>query len=343
MPAAFLPRLALLTAAGLLLASPIAANDSEAEIGLGGIVLKPSSDLRLLSEDLFISEEKVTVDYVFENPTDDYVETTIAFPMPGQPRGLIDTSYAYYDESQDWSGFDFATRVDGRPVRLLQYDRAMIGERDVTEEVIAHGFPVYWTATEEGNPFDGASPQRVAEALEKGLARRDDPQFEGRVVPAWEGVTYFVREQSFAPRSKVRVSHEYAPMVGGSVGGALYPQYRNNGEDSSLSEYRARYCVDDHFLAGVDRRLAAKASGENVQAWMHETWIGYVLSSGANWNGPIGTFRLVVDKGSTENLVSFCMNGVTKIGPTQFEVVKTDFEPTRDLDILIVKFASYED
>ena len=51
----------------------------------------------------------------------------------------------------------------------------------------------------------------------------------------------------------------------------------------------------------------------------------------------------MVDKGSTENLVSFCMNGVTKIGPTRFEVVKTDFEPTRDLDILIVKFASYED
>ena len=68
-----------------------------------------------------------------------------------------------------------------------------------------------------------------------------------------------------------------------------------------------------------------------------------VGSCGANWNGPIGTFRLVVDKGSTENLVSFCMNGVTKIGPTRFEVVKTDFEPTRDLDIVIVKFASYED
>ena len=47
MIARVMPRAALLAAAGLLLASPIAANDSEAEIGLGGIVLKPSSALRL--------------------------------------------------------------------------------------------------------------------------------------------------------------------------------------------------------------------------------------------------------------------------------------------------------
>lgn len=343
MIAHILPRLALIAAAGFLLASPIAANDSEAEISLGGIVLKPSSDLKLVSEDLFISEDKVTVDYVFENPTDAYITTTIAFPMPGQPRGLLDTHYAYYEESQDWSGFDFATRVDGKPVRLLQYDRAMIGSRDVTEQVVANGFPVYWTPNDEGNPFSGMAQSRLDDALAQGLAIRNDPQFEGRVVPAWEGVTYFVREQGFAPRSQVRVQHEYVPMAGGSVGGALYPQYRSDDENGALSEYRERYCVDDYFLAGVDRRLAQAAGSSDRQASMVETWLGYVLSSGANWNGPIERFRLVVDKGSTDNLVSFCMNGVKKIGPTRFEVVKTDFEPTRDLDILIVKFASYED
>lgn len=335
------PRAALLAAAGFLLACPIAANDSEAEISLGGITLKPSSDLRLVSEDLFISQDKVTVDYVFENPTDRTITTTIAFPMPGQPRGLLETNYVYYDTIQDWSGFDFATRVDGRPVRLQQWDRAMIGERDVTDQVIALGLPVYWTDTDEGNPFAQMPQQRRDEALAEGLALRD-PLFGNRVVPAWEGVTYFVREQSFAPRSKARVQHEYVPLAGGSVGGALYPQNRESEAYGALSEYQEHYCVDDYFLAGVDRRLAQSA-GDGRQAWMSETWLGYVLSSGANWNGPIERFRLVVDKGSTDNLVSFCMDGVKKIGPTRFEVVKTDFEPTRDLDILIVKFASYEE
>jgi hypothetical protein len=36
------------------------------------------------------------------------------------------------------------------------------------------------------------------------------------------------------------------------------------------------------------------------------------------------------------------MDGVKKIGPTLFEVRKTNFEPKKDLEILIVKFFSPE-
>ena len=68
-----------------------------------------------------------------------------------------------------------------------------------------------------------------------------------------------------------------------------------------------------------------------------------MLSTGANWQGPIKHFRLVVDKGEPGHLVSFCMDGVKKISPTQFEVVKTNFEPARDLDVLIVRFDEVEE
>jgi hypothetical protein len=44
----------------------------------------------------------------------------------------------------------------------------------------------------------------------------------------------------------------------------------------------------------------------------------------------------VVDKLKPDSLVSFCMDGVRKIGPTQFEVKKTDFVPNADLRILIL-------
>ncbi len=340
MLAKFLPRAALLAVAGLMLASPIAANDSEAEISLGGIVLKPSDDLKLLSEDLFLSADLVKVDYVFENPTDEYVDITIAFPMPSQPRGLLTRDF-YYDASEDWSGFGFATYVDGQPVRLQQMDRAMIGTRDVTDEIAQRGWPAFWSDSDAGNPFAQLSDAELAPLLAQGWAVRD-PLFGERVVPAWEAATFFVREQSFAPNSKVAVRHEYVPMIGGSAGSSLYPQYRTQEPDSLLAEYREKYCVDDYFLAGVDRRLA-EGTGDGMRTYMTETWLAYVLSSGANWSGPIEHFRLVVDKGSTENLVSFCMNGVEKIGPTRFEVVKTDYEPTRDLDVLIVTFTSYED
>lgn len=65
-----------------------------------------------------------------------------------------------------------------------------------------------------------------------------------------------------------------------------------------------------------------------------EGWLSYVLTTGANWNGPIGTLRVIVDKGDPANLVSFCAEGVSKTGPTTFEFTYTDFWPTQDLKIL---------
>ena len=73
-----------------------------------------------------------------------------------------------------------------------------------------------------------------------------------------------------------------------------------------------------------------------------ETWLDYVLVTGANWSGPIRDFRLVVDKGSTDNLVAFCAEGVTRISPTQFEVRRTNYTPTRDLNVLILNGARYD-
>jgi hypothetical protein len=85
--------------------------------------------------------------------------------------------------------------------------------------------------------------------------------------------------------------------------------------------------------------MANKESGE---APYSEVWLSYILKSGANWKGPIHQFRLVIDKGSADSLVSLCMPGLRKISPTQFEVRKTDFNPVRDLDIMIVEFAKPE-
>jgi hypothetical protein len=46
---------------------------------------------------------------------------------------------------------------------------------------------------------------------------------------------------------------------------------------------------------------------------------------------------LVVDKGVPDNLVSFCGEGVRKIGPTRFEIRRRNWRPDRDLKVLIVK------
>ncbi len=325
---------ALCTLLALPLAPPALANDSEAEVGIGGIVLKPSSAVVMASEDLFISEDKVRVTYRFENPTDADIRTTVAFPLPGQPRAVL---WHWYEsqEKRDWSDFAFSTKVNGKPVSFKAVELAVIGTRDVTREVKASGLPMDWFVDE---PFDKsveALPEERRAALKKQGLIKADPLINGALVPAWDVATWFVREQVFPARSAITVEHEYKPIVGGAVGGSLYPAMRKENP-SILKEFRETFCTDDALIAGVDRKLASARKGSSM--YYGETWVSYVLSPGANWNGPIRQFRLVVDKGDPGNLVSFCMNGVKKISSTRFEVTKRDFTPTSELRVLILKF-----
>ena len=142
------------------------------------------------------------------------------------------------------------------------------------------------------------------------------------------------RRQVFPAGRSVRVEHTYVPYTGGSVGGYLDPQYRNQDD---FAAYRRRYCVDSAFLAGLDRRMRQGRTSAGGLRYS-EVWLSYVLSSGANWAGPIGEFRLVVDKGKRDSLVSFCGEGVRKLDQTRFEMTKRNFVPKGDLDVLLVDF-----
>ena len=307
----------------------------EAEIVIGGITLRNSGAVVMASEDLYVSADKVRVSYRFTNPTAKAVTTTVAFPMPRQPRGMGWMDY-YLDSRRDWSDFRFSTRVNGKPVAMQLVERAMVGDRDVTARIAALGFPLYWFEQDKATDlFEKMPAARRAAFIAEGLAVKDQ-RFAGRVVPAWDVAGFFVREQVFPPRATIAVEHEYAPITGGSVSGALYPAYRKDAPDT-VRHYRERYCTDADFFASFDR-LDAQHRKSDTYVTYGETWIGYVLSSGANWKGPIGDFRLVVDKGTAGGLVSFCMDGVRKISPTRFEVRKRNFEPKADLNVLIVTF-----
>jgi hypothetical protein len=65
--------------------------------------------------------------------------------------------------------------------------------------------------------------------------------------------------------------------------------------------------------------------------------IRYILTTGGNWRSPIGDFRLVIDKGHPDNIVSFCGSGLTRLSPTRFEMRRRNWRPNRDLAVLIVR------
>ena len=81
---------------------------------------------------------------------------------------------------------------------------------------------------------------------------------------------------------------------------------------------------------------AARESKEGYPLLMEQR-LDYVLTTGGNWAlGTIGDFKLTIDKGEPDNLVSFCGDNVKKTGPTTFEMTAKDYYPDQDLKILIL-------
>ncbi len=316
---------------------PARANDSEAEVGIGGLELKKNGAISMDSEDLYISQGEVRVRYRFTNRSARDVETLVSFPVPMLPDGI--KGHYSYTSMPDYNRLEFRTTIDGRPAPLDYVQRAEVAGRDVTSLLTAMGWPLRWFDGADGPPafLAALAAKDKAAFLRDGLLRRspDDP---ATVIPAWNIVTHVTRSQLFPAGKTVEVTHRYVPIAGGSVGGGLYrPVRKGEGE----ARYRRKYCTDTAFFAGFDRRIAGLARSSSA-GMSSEVWLSYILRPGANWRGPIGDFRLVIDKGKPGNLVSFCMDGVRKISPTQFEVRKRNFEPVRDIDVLIVEFGGGE-
>ncbi len=318
--------------AGLALAAVAAhANDSTASTSAGGLVLRQTSDIDMVSEDLYVSVERIRVHYVFRNRTARDVNVTVAFPMPDRDLGA---------ERESDVGFpsDFHTRVAGRPVAATLERHATLHGRDYT--ALLSGLHLPLAPDANGTAAIMAALNRLTAAQKAELRRLglidgdtyDQGQgMEEHLVPLWTVRDTWYWQQSFPAGRDLLVDHEYRPGAGSSVGtGLAMPDYRNTADGRREA---ATFCATPDFAASLDR--LRRAGGEGAE--LPDYRIGYILRTGANWRSPIGDFRLVIDKGSPRNLVSFCEEGVRRISPTQFEVRHRNWRPTRDLNVLIVQ------
>jgi hypothetical protein len=78
-------------------------------------------------------------------------------------------------------------------------------------------------------------------------------------------------------------------------------------------------------------RVFPVANAANIREWR----IVYDLAAGAP-AAPIKDFRLVVDKGKPDRVVSFCLDNLKRISPTAFEMRAANFAPNGTLKILLV-------
>lgn len=301
------------------------ANDSTGYIGVGGIEYLKSPHITMQSEDLFISKNKIRVDYQFKNLSNRDIQETVLFPLPLFER--------YYDSDfADTAALirSFTIKVNGKTVKPTTHVRAYFldmndenKKTDVTQELKKCGF----SDDELMNPW---TEKRDNDVLEKKLQACTEPTIvklrhpaydenETSAVSPWAVQVVYSWQQNFPAGQTIQVQHQYSPLVGGSIQFSGNPEY----------PFSPAFCVDDAFRRELKKQGKDEHNSYSV--------VDYVLKTGANWAKPIGKFTLTIERDKDE-LVSLCWDkSLRKISATQFQAVKYDFLPKDDLSIVFVK------
>ena len=326
------------------------ANDSSAELSTGGLVFTRNAAIEMRAEDLFISSKEIRVQYSFFNGAGAPITTLVAFPLPDITKEGSDDVIAVPSEKAPENFVDFSTKSDGRPVNAQVEQKAFLKNIEHTALLRRLGVPLAPYLRGISGQLDALPAEARKELLDLHLVQGETEYVDNKPIvhlqPAWTLKTTYYWEQTFPP-GETRIEHHYRPSVGVTLGTSignpnvmdlLKKDKLDQSESEEVADYRYHlktYCIDDAALA--DAVKIRDAIPENAEGrTLIEQRISYILTTGANWAGPIKSFRLVVDKGYPDNIVSFCGDGVRKTSPTTFEMTKTDFTPARNLSILIL-------
>ncbi|WP_192798558.1 DUF4424 domain-containing protein [Brucella anthropi] len=312
-----------------LLSALVHANDTSAVLGAGGLSLTTSDHIVMASEDLYLSPSAVRIHYVFRNESDRDITTTVAFPLPDIDQGAFATVLLPFEDQENFVGFQVT--ADGKPIHPKLEQKAFTDSgADMTTVITKAGLPVN-SKLPGWEDKARALPEKVwRELVAQGLIEEEDPSDRSADFSInWNLRATFHWEQTFPAGKAVVVDHRYKPIVGGTSILA---------DEAQFKDY-VRYCLDDQGKAGVRHLLkqaqaAAKADPEKP-AGIAPNEVSYVLTTGANWKGPIGDFHLTIDKEKPHAVLSLCMSGLNKTGPTTFEIRRKDFTPTEDIRFVV--------
>ena len=274
-------------ACGLLLGQPsrLFANDSMATIGAGGLQFQKTDDVRMEREDLYLSPQEVRVSYAFRNLTDHDVRMTIAFPMPDiDVLRMSEAPHEFHLSSRDGDIFDFHVYVNGLEIVSALDARAYRSDQpdqEVTAILKKYKQPLL-AETKERPSEKPDIKALVAEGL------FDDEALH----PNWFLKVTFHWEQVFPAGQTIQISHRYKPVVGGT---------RTSFADAldEWGHFFVPWCPDQAFAD------AAKALPSDTNGLVRLSELDYILTTGANWAGPIGQFRLEINKAGAD-LLSLC-------------------------------------
>ena len=188
------------------------ANDSAAELSIGGLQFVRTNDIAMESEDLRISLDRVTVRYQFANTSGKPVTLTVAFPLPDID--LSDADNVALPSTDPVNFVDFETKIDGVPAEFRIDQRAMVGDKDVSAQLNQFKLPLLPIGSREIRVADLPEATRTKLA-DQGLLMpvRTDDKGRQQYAVAWVAKTSALRQQTFPPERGVIVEHQYRPSV----------------------------------------------------------------------------------------------------------------------------------
>ncbi|RWX74741.1 DUF4424 domain-containing protein [Neorhizobium lilium] len=311
------------------ISTPLQANDTSAVLGVGGLSLTTSDDIVMQSEDLHLSPSEIRVHYVFRSESDRDITTTVAFPLPDIDQSAYAMVFLPVEDQENFVGFQVT--IDGKSIHPKMEQKAVTDEGvDVTTVVTKAGLPVNSKLSGWEEKVRALPDNVWRDLVDQGLIEAQDPDDRSADFSVtWNLRATFHWEQTFPAGKTVTVDHRYKPMAGGVSIFAGETQFKDY----------ASYCLDDQGKAGVHRLLkqaqaAAKADPERAEG-ISPIEVSYVLTTGANWKGPIEDFRLTIDKEMPHAVLSLCMSGLKKTGTTTFEIRRENFTPTEDIRFVV--------
>src|SRR5438445_9996446 len=116
------------------------ANDSTAELSVGGLVFTRSAEISVEAEELTVTPEQVSVRYVFLNQTQNPPTVTVAFPLPDIDLSEADNYAIPTDDPLNIVAFH--TKVDGKAVTFTVNQRAFLGSKHISPSIKRAGLPL---------------------------------------------------------------------------------------------------------------------------------------------------------------------------------------------------------
>jgi hypothetical protein len=308
------------------------ANDSSAELGAGGIVLKKLEGVRIKSEELRISLKKISVHYVFENTTDHDIETEVAFPIPpyiaSESMGFSEKKFKGEDvRLNDPEILDFTSKVNGKEIAVEKESRAFLGKREVTENlkdlgVNVESIDLSWSQISNDVNSPKSHVVKLGSAAKKALLKQGLIDDLNHGMPTWTVKTNFHWHQIFPAKKSIEIDHVYSPSKG------FTPISELEGPLKSKAEVPRDFGCPDQTVKTELQKMLSRHQGGSIE----KQWVKYILVTAKNWDGPIEKFHLYVTPEKNE-VVSTCEKRLSKEKNGSLSWSQSNFIPADDLTI----------